>query len=139
MKDVNGKTTIQTPGGRLEEAAMSEGASEVSLPKSFPSDIPIMSGMTLLKASFFQSDKGTSITAVWTTKTIPIIDVFGFYKRALQEQGWQTKVLQYNDVSGSVTFSESSIKPEQNRRSGILEVDVVDGMTSILLSLIEPK
>jgi hypothetical protein len=136
--DVNGTggtVTFKDEKGQTGKIETAGSGTAKSLPSDFPSDFPVMSGMSLDSTwSLSQPGQGTSFMIGWKT-TADAEQISQFYRTELESRGW-TKVME--STSGNMTSLAYQKTVDQEKGTNdvaTINIEVLAEGTTVTLSL----
>ncbi|HKW59334.1 MAG TPA: hypothetical protein VJR46_06225 [Candidatus Dormibacteraeota bacterium] len=126
-------STTPSPSGSPLAQAPGKLGTEVPMPPSFPSDVPVYPKARLTAAAGFPSSGPTSWGMEWQTlDSVPKVQAF--YTDKLNQGDWQLTVNSTANGEFKATFRRKSNGSVQ----GTLACIASSGVTKILMSLVTP-
>ncbi len=127
----SGTITYRDVNGASGEIGGASGEQATSLPKSFPSDFPVMDGLKLESTFYVTADGRTTFTVSWGSPK-SVEEVASYYKSAMTGAGWtQVSAMDYNGTQ-ALSYSRNP-QPDGSKDEVTLTVSTDNGETKVAL------
>jgi hypothetical protein len=138
--DNGGTVKVTDEKGQTTEIVTQENGTAKKLPDGFPSDFPVMSGMTIYSTMGAIGAESSTFTVAWRT-AVPREEVAKWINENLKKAGWTITMSTDVDTDSIINFERSPAETVDaiNKDAGYYTISAKDTGTEVGLFLTMPK